>query len=190
MAWVSEDLSVGNEAKYYHRSSKNAAHWREDYYNRDTVLLRFIRPYYDMLRTNVHALNRTDNFLKFVEDIIRFNPEVLADYFQYHLDCCVSLTAIELLDDTINFLETGQRNVPLSTYVNVLSAGADDYKVTPAEQAECGRLADKVKLRMKSLRKLQSKEDILAYINMWCQHPGGFKDMVTTLYILESSKRL
>jgi hypothetical protein len=87
----------------------------------------------------------------------------------------------DFLMDTVRYIATGKRQLPVQTWERLIGAGTND----PATKI----VFDPAVLQMiptgYSVRKQQPTESNLPNVlSLWLRHPGGFTDLVTTLYTL------
>lgn len=87
----------------------------------------------------------------------------------------------DFIMDTMRFISTGKRELPVDTWERMIAPGSNDpinkiqYKEEVIKNFPCGY--------DNTARKI-SDYDIHKVISKWLSKPGGFSDMIVTLYIL------
>lgn len=79
---------------------------------------------------------------------------------------------LEFIQDTLNFIRTGKRELPLTTWIELLHEQSDVQQGAP--DARTG----------KSYFTLQAGEDTAQLLQKWAGQPGGFQDLVCTLHVM------
>lgn len=73
---------------------------------------------------------------------------------------------LEFIHDTLQFIRTGQRDMPVATWLELMTEYPDRHHGTA------------------TLRRLEAlsinREEFKNYIGRWCSHPGGLEDMLCT----------
>lgn len=78
---------------------------------------------------------------------------------------------LEFLKDTLLFIRTGERELPISSWLELLLEHPDENHGTAnMARAEEFQLGNPLEL-----------DNV---IGMWCSHPGGFEDMLCTAHVL------
>lgn len=90
-------------------------------------------------------------------------------------------THADFITDTVRFITTGKRQLPVDTWERLIGPGSND----PTTAIEYDESLMKFIPAGYSYRNKQNTDDNLHnVIAAWLSHPGGFTDMVTTLYTL------
>lgn len=84
---------------------------------------------------------------------------------------------LEFIQDTLNFIRTGQREMSLETWLELLHE-QDDIKASAVDMHAPKRYFS-----------LQAGENTVQILQNWCAQPGGFQDLVCTLQILFGRSR-
>jgi len=84
--------------------------------------------------------------------------------------------AIGFLNDTLQFIETGERQMSPLNWYELLHEGddvpaADPYQFTPSHLAS------------------KTGESTIQVLQRWCAHPNGFEDLISTLHVLFGNAR-
>lgn len=87
----------------------------------------------------------------------------------------------DFLIDTVRYIATGKRQLPVQTWERMIGAGTND----PTSKIVFDPAVMQMIPTGYSLRKQQTTSTNLPNVlAMWLRHPGGFTDLVTTLYTL------
>lgn len=177
---------------FYHHSDRNVALRTDpDKITDDSMFI--VNELFRACQDNPHALNRVDNFIRFVDSVGRSMQSILFVFIHNeNLTWDIPPTQrgkvlVELLVDTLKFLLTGQRDFPLTVYMSTASAHATDHEVlTSKELSEFKDLLATYAEYLEEVKRkvVGSSQRTVSYINMWCEHTGGFKDMIQTLFLI------
>lgn len=185
MVWVIDDLllDTANEVRITHYSDTRVAEIVANPHI-PTRVHKLIEPFYNLLRSDVYAMNKVENLLNFV-DTVSTEHSVLFIPFTNPLEDSVY---IEFINESLDFLETGKRKTDLMVYNNILPTYATlvspMIKVDVDEVRQLAAEKKQLSERTKAMNKITNVSDLVSYINMWCSHRGGFRDLVITLYLL------
>lgn len=90
-------------------------------------------------------------------------------------------THADFINDTMRFINTGKRNLPVDTWERLIGPGSND----PNSPVVIDRSLMQFLPRGYSYRnKQETQNNLHNVIATWLGHPGGFTDLVTTLYTL------
>jgi hypothetical protein len=84
---------------------------------------------------------------------------------------------LEFIQDTLNFIRTGQRAMSIETWLELLHEQGD---------VEQGALDPRA---AKTYFTLQAGEDTVQLLQNWCAQPRGFQDLVCTLHVMFGHSR-
>lgn len=84
---------------------------------------------------------------------------------------------LEFIQDTLNFIRTGQRTMSIETWLELL------HEQGEIEQGSLDPRAAKTYFT------LQAGEDTVGILQKWCGQPRGFQDLVCTLHVLFGHSR-
>lgn len=84
---------------------------------------------------------------------------------------------IDFLQDTLNFIQYGKRDLSLSNWLPMLTLADVGSNVTPVEE--------RVKLFFSDPETERERNaSLVDVIQRWCSQDGGFEDMIQTLHVL------
>jgi hypothetical protein len=87
----------------------------------------------------------------------------------------------DFITDTVRFITTGKRNLPVDTWERMIGPGTNDPNdVIQYDPAIMNALPSGYSIRAQQV----TSSNLHNVIAMWLSRPGGFTDMVTTLYTL------
>lgn len=109
-----------------------------------------------------------DNFAQWV----KINADASPTFTQLHAD---------FINDTIGFINTGKRQVEVTTWEKLLGPGSNDP--TTKNIIDVNGLSQ-LPPGYSIINDMVSERDLPAIITKWLSHPGGFTDLVITLYTL------
>lgn len=90
-------------------------------------------------------------------------------------------THADFISDTVRFIATGKRNMPVNMWESLIAPGSND----PTDPFEFDDAVISLLPNGFSVRSRQAVSNNLHnVIAKWLSHTGGFTDMVTTLYTL------
>lgn len=90
-------------------------------------------------------------------------------------------THADFITDTVRFIMTGKRNLPVGTWEQVISPGSND----PNDEIEFDpQLMSCLPTGYSTLRRQPTQANLHNIIALWLSRDGGFTDMVVTLYTL------
>lgn len=84
----------------------------------------------------------------------------------------------QFIDDTINFITTGKRELSVQTWFDLVSEGGVGHHAHAIPQ----RLLD-------NKRVLESSQTSLELLQAWAQQPNGLEDLLNTLHLLFGKAR-
>lgn len=84
----------------------------------------------------------------------------------------------QFVQDTLNFIETGTRELPVQTWSDLVSEGGAGHHAHAIPQ----RLLDNKLL-------LKSSDTSLELLQKWVAQPNGFEDLINTLHLLFGKAR-
>lgn len=93
---------------------------------------------------------------------------------------------LEFLEDTLTFLLTGRRRVPLEQWMILVDDG--NRYMSHTERADCIARIKELRQQMRHCKYVGSQySDTATYISMWCEKPDGVQDMAYSLYFYSMS---
>lgn len=98
--------------------------------------------------------------------------------FQY-ADTRISGLNREFLDDTVRFITTGEREVVVENWLELVAEAGLSNQAAPSTQIAATPIARNAFAGRSTIRVLQQ----------WCSKSGGFEDLIRTLYILFGKAR-
>jgi hypothetical protein len=84
----------------------------------------------------------------------------------------------QFITDTLNFIETGQRELSVLSWTDLVTSGGDNHNARSVPS----RLIN-------SKSSLRSSVSSLELLQRWVSQPGGFEDLLNTLYLLFGKAR-
>jgi hypothetical protein len=105
-------------------------------------------------------------------DLLLMNP----DFFKVQVFSGIPMSArtIDFIHSTLTFIMTGKRQLPTILWNDVL-----DY-----HPSDLNAVSDKTKDHFKSLFSMVMNNPVHKLLAMWLSQPGGFEDMLTTMFII------
>lgn len=85
---------------------------------------------------------------------------------------------LEFLKDTLQFIRTGQRDMCLANWIELVAEGNDLAKSPEIVKTKANHFS------------LEKGEDLISVIQRWCSHKDGIEDLAGTLNILFGQSRL
>lgn len=90
-------------------------------------------------------------------------------------------THADFIIDTVRYITTGKRDIPITTWERLIGPGTND----PTNKIIFdGNILSNLPVGFSILRNQRTEHDLPNIISKWLSHPGGFTDMVITLYTL------
>jgi hypothetical protein len=87
----------------------------------------------------------------------------------------------DFITDTVRFIMTGKRDIPVGTWERLIGPGQNDPTATIIFDQQ---LMNSLPTGYSVLRKQSTQSNLNNIIALWLSRDGGFTDMVTTLYTL------
>lgn len=87
----------------------------------------------------------------------------------------------DFITDTVRYITTGKRDLPVTTWERMIGPGSND---PTSKIIFDGNVLSNLPAGFSILKDQATTRDLPNIISKWLSHPGGFTDMVITLYTL------